>query len=400
MDVYVARQPIFDCNNITIAYELLFRNSLENKYSGEDGYKATLEVINNTFFTIGLNNVIAGKKAFINLNESLLKTDFITALPPEYVVIEVLETVEPTDEIIERCKELKNKGYTLALDDFVFYPKYRKLLDVVDIIKVDFTITTGSARKLVMELVKNKNIKFLAEKVETKEEYLEAISYGYAYFQGYFFSKPEILIGKDIPLNKMIYLRLIKELNSKEFHVDKLEELIVRDVSIAYKLLKMINSSSFGIRNKITSMKLAINMMGEKEMIKWLYMLVIRGISLDKPGEIITLSLQRAKFCEQIAILSNNKAIAFDAYLTGMLSTMDAILNLPMEKILDELSIGEDVKVALTKGSNTLGVIYMIVKEYEKGNFDRVIILSHELNINAGDLGRTYFNVLSWIKDV
>ena len=198
----------------------------------------------------------------------------------------------------------------------------------------------------------------------------------------------------------MIYLRLIKELNSKEFHVDKLEQLIVRDVSIAYKLLKMINSSSFGIRNKITSMKLAINMMGEKEMIKWLYMLVIRGISLDKPGEIITLSLQRAKFCEQIAILSNNKAIAFDAYLTGMLSTMDAILNLPMEKILDELSIGEEIKVALTKGSNTLGVIYMIVKEYEKGNFDRVIILSHELNINAGDLGRTYFNVLSWIKDV
>lgn len=400
MDVYVARQPIFDCNNTTIAYELLFRNSLENKYTGEDGYKATLEVINNTFFTIGLNNVIAGKKAFINLNESLLKTDFITALPREYVVIEILETVEPTDEIVERCKELKNKGYILALDDFVFYPKYKKLLDIVDIIKVDFTITLGASRKLVMGLVKNKNIKFLAEKVETKEEYLEAISYGYTYFQGYFFSKPEILIGKDIPLNKMIYLRIIKELNSKEFHVDKLEELIVRDTSIAYKLLKMINSSSFGIRNKIKSMKLAINMMGEKEMIKWLYMLVIRGISLDKPGEIITLSLERAKFCEQIAILSNNKDIAFDAYLTGMLSTMDAILNLPMEKILDDLSIGENVKVALNKGSNTLGIIYILVKEYEKGNFDRVIALSHQLNINESDVGRTYFNVLSWIKDV
>lgn len=400
MDVYVARQPIFDCNNKTIAYELLFRNSLENKYTGDDGYTATLEVINNTFFTIGLNNVIAGKKAFINLNESLLKTDFITALPPEYVVIEVLETVEPTAEIIERCKELKNKGYTLALDDFVFYPKYRKLLDIVDIIKVDFTITTGESRKQVMKLVKNKNIKFLAEKVETKEEYLEAIAYGYTYFQGYFFSKPEILIGKDIPLNKMIYLRLIKELNSKEFHVERLEELIIRDVSISYKLLKMINSSSFGIRNKITSMKLAISMMGEKEMIKWLYMLVIRGISLDKPGEIITLSLERAKFCEQIAIISNNKDIAFDAYLTGMLSTMDAILNLPMEKILDDLSIGEDIKVALTKGSNTLGIIYMLVKEYEKGNFDGVIILSRQLNINESDVGKTYFNVLSWIKDV
>ncbi|MBC8060326.1 MAG: HDOD domain-containing protein [Clostridiaceae bacterium] len=400
MDVYVARQPIFDINNNSIAYELLFRNSLENKYTGNDGNAATLEVINNTFFTIGLNNVLDGKKAFINLSESLLKADFITALPPEHVVIEILETVEPTTEVIERCKELKNKGYILALDDFVFYPKYKKLLEIVDIIKVDFTITIGAARKQVFRLIKNKRIKFLAEKVETKEEYLEAISYGYTYFQGYFFSKPEILMGKDIPLNKMIYLRLIKELNSKEFHVDKLEALIVKDVSIAYKLLKMINSSAFGIKNKVTSMKLAIAMLGEKEMVKWLYMLVVRGISLDKPQELITLSLERAKFCEQLAILSNNNQIAFDAYLTGMLSTMDAILNLPMEKILDELSVGDDVKLALTEESNTLGIIYRLVKNYERGDFDSVITLGDDLHINQSDISDTYFNVLRWIKDM
>jgi len=400
MDVYVARQPIFDSKNNSIAYELLFRSGLENKYTGKDGDKDTLEVINNTFFTMGLNNVIAGKKAFINLNESLLQADFITALPPEYVVIEILETVDPTDEVVERCKELKSKGYTLALDDFVFYPKYKKLLDIVDIIKVDFTITIGAARKQVFRLVKNKHIKFLAEKVETKEEYLEAISYGYTYFQGYFFSKPEIQVGKDIPLNKMIYLRIIKELNSKEFHVDKLEELIVKDVSIAYKLLKMINSSAFGIRNKVTSMKLAIAMLGEQEMVKWLYMLVVRGISLDKPQELITLSLERAKFCEQLAILSNNKPIAFDAYLTGMLSTMDAILNLPIGKILDELSVGDEVKIALTKESNILGTIFRLVKAYEKGNWDNVITLCHELGIKESDISGTYFDVLSWIKDM
>ena len=400
MDVFVARQPIFDSNNKTIAYELLFRNSFENKYTGHDGDKDTLEVINNTFFTLGLNNVIAGKKAFINLNESLLQSDFITALPPEYVVIEILETVEPTAEVLKRCKELKSKGYSLALDDFVFYPKYKKLLDIADIIKVDFTITIGEARRQVVELIKNKHIIFLAEKIETKKEYLEAISYGYSYFQGYYFSKPEILTAKDIPLNKMIYLRLIKELNSKEFHVDKLEALIVKDVSIAYKLLKMINSSAFGIRNKVTSMRFAISMLGEEEMVKWLYILVVRGISLDKPQELITLSLERAKFCEQIAILSNNNHLAFDAYLTGMLSTMDAILNLPLEKVLDELLIGENVIIALTRESNTLGLIYQLVKSYEKGSFDNVIILSYKLNINVNDIHNTYFNVLSWIKDM
>lgn len=400
MDIYVARQPIFDCNNKSIGYELLFRSNLENIYTGEDGDRSTLEVINNTFLSIGFDNVIGCKKAFINLSESLLMANFMTALPPKYVVIEILETVEPTTEVIERCKELKNIGYTLALDDFVFESKYNKLLDIVDIVKVDFTISDGVARKEIFKLVKNKNIMFLAEKVETKQEYLEAISYGYTYFQGYFFCKPEIITGKDIPANKMIYLRLIKELNNKEFCVDKLEELIMKDVSITYKLLKMLNSSAFCIKTKITSIKLAINMLGQEEIVKWLYLLVIRGIGLDNPEELVTLSLERAKFCEQIAILSNNKQIAFNAYLTGMLSTMDAILNLPMEKILDELLIGENIRLALTKGSNTLGSIYMLVKDYEKGNWDRVTTLSYELDINKGDISSTYLNVLNWIKDM
>lgn len=400
MDVYVARQPIFDTDNNCIGYELLFRSNYENMYTGKDGAASTLEVINNTFFTIGLQNVIAGKKAFINLNGNLLKADFITALPPKYVVIEILETVKPTPEIIQRCKELKSKGFTLALDDFVFDAKYNKLLEIVDIIKVDFTITTGIERKNVMKLAKNNDIRFLAEKVETRQEYLEAISYGYTYFQGYFFCKPEILTRKDIPVNKMIYLRIIKELNSKEFSLVKLEKLIIKDASITYKLLKLINSSAFSIKNKVTSMKLAIAMIGEEEMVKWLYILVIRGIGLDNPQELITLSLERAKFCEQIAILSNNKDISFDAYITGMLSTMDAILNLPMEKILEELSVGEDIKIALTKKSNKLGIIYMLVKFYEIGNWNMVMALSKVLGINVNDVRKTYFNVLNWIKDM
>lgn len=186
MDIYVARQPIFDCNNKSIGYELLFRSNLENKYTGEDGDRSTLEVINNTFLSIGFDNVIGCKKAFINLSESLLMANFMTALPPKYVVIEILETVEPTTEIIERCKELKNIGYTLALDDFVFDSKYNKLLDIVDIVKVDFTISVGAARKEIFKLVKNKNIKFLAEKVETKKNTLRLFHMGILIFKGIF----------------------------------------------------------------------------------------------------------------------------------------------------------------------------------------------------------------------
>ena len=220
MHVFVARQPIFDRNNDVIAYELLFRSGYENAYDNVDGNQATLTVIANSFYELDLKTVTNNKKAFINFTEKLIKEEIATILPCEHVVIEILETIEPTDEIIIACKKLKEKGFILALDDFVFDKKYNKLLELIDIIKVDFIITKGYERKKIFDILKiNNKIKFLAEKVETIEEYNEAMEYGYTYFQGYYFSKPTIIQAKSIPSNKYTALEILKLVNKKNFNL-------------------------------------------------------------------------------------------------------------------------------------------------------------------------------------
>ncbi|HEY8889974.1 MAG TPA: EAL domain-containing protein [Clostridium sp.] len=225
--------------NKLIGYELLFRNSEKNIYQSEDGDKATIEVIKNVFINMGIEKVTGGKKAFINFTKNILKSDIFTVLSPESVIVEILEDVEPTDEILELCKKLKALGYIIALDDFVYSSKYRKILEITDIIKIDFKITTGYERKKVMELVNSKNIKYLAEKVETMEEFNEAVSMGYSYFQGYYFSKPLIISDKRISENKLIHVKLLQEINSNTFTLESIEDLIKRDLSLSFKLLKL-----------------------------------------------------------------------------------------------------------------------------------------------------------------
>jgi len=209
MNLFLARQPIFDGKNRVVAYEILSRDSYNNFYTRPDGDNATLEVIVNTFYSFGVKQVTGGKKAFINFTEELLNKEVATVLPPETLGIEILENIEPTPEVISACRNLKDKGYTLALDDFVFNDKYKELIELADIIKVDFIITPGIERKKIIERIGSTKIKFLAEKVETAMEYKQAKEYGYSYFQGYFFSNPEIIQGKGIPRNAIVSIKIM-----------------------------------------------------------------------------------------------------------------------------------------------------------------------------------------------
>ena len=295
MDVFLARQPILNKFNKLFGYELLFRNSEKNIYQAEDGDKATIEVIKNSFVNIGIHEVTGGKKAFINFTENILKSDIFMVLPPETVIIEILEDIEPTEEIIDLCKNLKKQGYLIALDDFVYSSKYIKLIDIADIIKVDFKITKGYERRKVIEKVNSPHIKFIAEKVETMEEFHEAVSFGYTYFQGYYFSRPLIVSGKRISENNIVYMKLLKEISSGSFDIDRIEGLIKKDVSLSFKLLKLINSANYVFRSKIKSIKQALSLLGEKEIKKWLYLIVFKTLGEDKPEVIVIESLTRAR---------------------------------------------------------------------------------------------------------
>lgn len=243
MDIYIARQPIFDKNQRVVSYEMLFRSNKHNFYNSVDGNEATCNVISNTFLTIGIDKLTGGKKVFINFTEELLLNETPAMLPKEYLVIEILETVNPTKEVIKICKKLKELGYTIALDDFVFKPKFQALIQVADIIKIDFLETVGLERKKIVDKLSNFNIKFLAEKVESIEDFRDAVSYGYTYFQGYFFSKPEIISAHDIPINDYSNIKILQMIHNNNFNLKVMEDIIKRDVSISYKLLRLINSS-------------------------------------------------------------------------------------------------------------------------------------------------------------
>ncbi|MCJ7688535.1 MAG: HDOD domain-containing protein [Clostridiaceae bacterium] len=400
MDVFIARQPILDRYNKLFGYELLFRNSEKNRYQSEDGDSATIEVIKNCFINIGIENVTGHKKAFINFTENILKSDIFTVLSPESVIIEILEDIQPTEEILGLCRKLKAQGYTIALDDFVYSSKYAKLIELADIIKVDFQVTKGFERKKIMEKVNFKDMKFLAEKVETIEDFNEAVEYGYSYFQGYYFSKPLIIVGKRISENKAIYLKLLKEINSDSCNVDSIESLIKRDVSLSFKLLKRINSANYGFRSEIKSINQALALIGEKEIKKWLYLVAFQTLGEDKPEIIVVTSLVRARFSELIASKIGLEINSFNAYLIGMLSMVDILLDRPLKQILQELLLPIEVKNTLNGvNNNKYTKLFNLIILYEKGQWDEVSKISSQLNLVENSLKDAYCEAIDYARN-
>ncbi|CUU47722.1 EAL and HDOD domain-containing protein [Clostridium beijerinckii] len=401
MDIFVARQPIFNRKNEVVAYELLFRNGQNNFYNNANGDEATLKVIANTFYTFDFKDITDNKKAFINFTEELIKKEIATILPKEYVVIEILENIEPNDEIIDACKRLKIRGFILALDDFVFHTKYIKLIEIADIIKIDFRITTGGERKKVFELKKiNNKIKFLAEKVENKDEYDEALKLGYSYFQGYYFSKPIVLSRKNIPTNKDTAIKILKLINKDDFDFNKLEELIIKDLGLSYKIIKLINSSAYSLKNEVRSIRYAIALLGRKEIIKWLYVVLLNDLKENNTDELIKVSLQRAKLCELICNMSEYKNNVYSAYMVGLFSVMDAILNCSIEVILKELYINDEIKEGLIEKDNFLNKILKLAINYEKGQWENVEFYTKEIGVNDNKLAEAYIDAIKWADDV
>ncbi|MGK0464932.1 EAL and HDOD domain-containing protein [Clostridium sp.] len=397
MDVFLARQPILDKYNRLFGYELLFRNSEQNRYQSEDGDLATIDVIKNTFINMGIENVTGHKKAFINFTENILKSDIFTVLSPKSVIIEILEDIKPTQEILELCRNLKAQGYIIALDDFVYSSQYTKLIEFADIIKVDFQITKGYERKRVIQKVNSENIVFIAEKVETIEDFNEAVEYGYTYFQGYYFSKPLILKGKRISENKDIYLEILKEINRDSCNIDSIENLIKRDLSLSFKLLKRINSANYAFRSEIKSINQALALIGEKEVKQWLYLVAFQTLAEDKPEIIVINSLTRARFSELIASEIGTGINSFNAYLIGMLSMIDLLLDRPLEQLLQELLLPTEVKDTLNGvNNNKYTKLFSLIKAYEKGQWDAVSKISKQLNLIENCLPDAYYEAINY----
>jgi c-di-GMP-related signal transduction protein len=400
MDVYVARQAIFNTNKEVVAYELLFRNNNVNRFISIDNLNPTLDVIRSSFSVIGLDKITGGKRAFINFDEQLIKSGLIEAFPKDCIVIEVLETVKPDNITSECCRKLKEKGYIIALDDFEYNEQFDELIKYVDIIKVDFILTKGKERKEIMNKIKNKNIKFLAEKVETEEEYKEAIKYGYSYFQGYFFCKPVIISGKDISGYKFTYINLMKELNKEVIDIKSVENLIKNDVSLSYKLLKAVNSAHYSLKRKITSISDAIMIIGMKELSRWVFIITLEHMGENNIDELVKMSLLRASFGELLSKKIKLEVPGFDAFLTGIFSLMDALMNMPIEKILIDLPVSNNVKDALLGKNNVLCDLLNLIIAYEKGNWEEVNKLIDKFELEEEFVKSCYLEAIQSLQDL
>lgn len=398
MDIFVARQPIFDQHQKVYAYELLFRSSLANVFSHADPNQATSTVMSNSFFMMGIDFVTGGKKAFLNLTGDMLVQEYVTLLPKEVAVVEILETVDPTPEVIEACKKLKAAGYLIALDDFVDKPEYAPLLDLADIIKVDVLATNADEQRDLIRRLAPKRLRFLAEKVETHEVFQAAIKLGFTYFQGYFFSKPVILKGKDVPAFKLHYVDILRELNKEDLNFRRLEDLIKKEMSLTYKLLRYINSAAFALRQKIDSIQRALMLLGEREVRRWLSLLVMAGMGKDKPEELVLQATIRAKFCEMLAPKAGVAARAQDFFFLGLFSLIDAILELPLEEALKGMPLADDVKAALLGEENFCRDLYECVLAYERGEWERLPALACRINVDESETPALYAEAVQWTQ--
>lgn len=367
--VFVARQPILDGQQNTYAYELLFRSGLESRCNFTDGDSATLDVIANTFLEIGVDDLTAGKPCFINFTRKLLLQNVPQLLPPELMVVEILEDIEPDKDVLWACRGLCDAGYTLALDDFVLADQGSPFLDVTKIVKVDFMGTTPDQRRTIAADLNERGILALAEKVETAEEFEQAEHDGYAYFQGYFFSKPVVHEGKALEGNNLTYLRLLQEVSRPELSYQELETTIKQDVSLTYRLLRFINSAWFGLRHEIDSIHHALVWLGPPEIRKWFSLVCLRNMATDKPGELMIEGITRAKMAESLAEHLDLDQQKSELFLMGMFSILDALLDKPMPEILPDLPINPEIKSALLGQSCRFRQVLDAVIAFERGDW-------------------------------
>lgn len=395
MNIFIARQPIFDQKKNVYAYELLYRHNFSHRASTPDGEFATLKLIANSLL-IGLRTLTAEKIAFINFNRQLILGEIPMLFPKNLLGVEILETVEPEERVINACKKIRRDGYLLVLDDFIFNERFWPFINLADIIKVDFQFTSPEQRQRLFQRVLSPTVKFLAEKVETEEEYKEAMEQGYHYFQGFFFQKPDIIAWKEIPGYKINYMQILKKIHDPVLEFDGIEEIIKHDVSLTYKLLRFINSASFGFRVAVHSIHHALVLLGKREVKKWLSIIVMSGIGKDRPSELMSHSVIRGRFCEALGKEFKLHSEPSELFLLGMFSLVDSFLGRPMDEVLNELPLEDHIKFPLLGQKGKLWRVLQLVKAYEKADWDNVTFYADILKIPLEQLSKFYMDAIEW----
>lgn len=401
LNCLIGRQPILNEKEETVAYELLFRSpgSLDHA-AVTNATRATANVIINTLSGFGLDQIIGTHRGFINLELDLLMSDSLNILPKDRVVLELLETLEVNQELIDRCRFLKQEGFCLALDDHVYDPAYHELYEIVDIIKIDLFISpVGQLAEMVAKF-RPYGLKLLAEKVETREEYLICRELGFELFQGYYFAKPSLIEKKKIDESATIMLKLMRLL-MEDADITTLAQTFRSNPGLTYKLLLLVNSVALGLRNNVQNVTHAISMLGRQQIKRWVQLVLFasddnRGVE----NPLVDMAAVRGALMEQLASihpeLMHDRDAPDNAFMIGILSLLDSIYNISMDEILSALSLSEEIREALTGNRGIYGKLLEIVEISEKMDFRLLNDKLQESGISWEDLLAAQVKAYNW----
>jgi len=399
VDIFVARQPIFDRQLKVFGYELLFRSGFESAFDGTDPTRATSQVITASFFAMGVERIVGRRRAFVNFDRELLLRDCVSMLPRRVAAVELLESVRPDPEVLEACRRIKERGYLLVLDDVVRLEDVEALLELADIVKVDFRRAAPDEQGRLVRRCHQLGSQVLAEKLETQEEFRRALDLGFDLLQGYFLARPVTVVGREIPALKWHYLQILQEINRPELDYQRLETLIKQEVSLSYKQLRYINSAAFGWRGPIQSVKQALVLLGDNECRKWLSLVALPTLAQDKPEELVVQAAVRARFCESLAEWVHLPQRRNDFFFLGLFSLLDALLDRPLQEALNGVWLADDVRDALlgrAPPGSRLAQVYALIRAYEAAQWDGVERTARELKLPAGSVAAVYIQAVEW----
>jgi c-di-GMP-related signal transduction protein len=394
---FVARQPILTGDEKTFGYELLFRDGVEDYFRNPDAEAASRSTLD-TSLLMGLEVLSDGRRAFINCTRDILLKDYITLLPPAQTGVEVLETVPVDDLVTAACHRLKDAGYLIALDDFAVDDPRESLVSVADVIKVDMRATSPQDAAAMVKKYSAKRCQLLAEKVETREEFLTAKKAGFVYFQGYFFRRPEMMQAREIPANRANYLRLLQAISRPELDPQELENAIKGEASLCYRLLRYLNSPVFGFSAQIKSVRHALAILGEREVRRWLRLVVTLSATQNKPSDLVLSALVRARFGELLA--PKVKHGESDLFLVGLLSLMDAILEVNMGVVLEGISQDEQARAVLMGEPSILSPVYRLMLAQEAGDWQTVSTTNAELHLADSFVAESHWTAMQWAREM
>ena len=401
-EFFIGRQPIMDRNQNIVAYELLFRSGSTSDANVSDDMAASAHVITHAFTELGVAEVLGKFKGFVNVNASLLMSEMIELLPKEKVVIELLESIKVTPEVVERCKALKAMGFSLALDDYTGSDlQFNSLLGIVEVVKLDFPLIGMENLARVVQRLKHWPVKLLAEKIEDHAQMELCMKLGCDLFQGYYFAKPSVLAGKHLDPSRLAILRLLS-LVLKDANIMDIEHVLQHDPSLTYKLLLLVNSVAMGLLQRIDSVHSALIMLGQRQLQHWLQLLIFVPNSGQTSNPLLQLAATRGKLMEQLTRMQAkyNNDYPDRAFTAGILSLLDTLLGMSMEEIIKHINLADDIEAALLKREGNLGNLLVIVEKLERNEFEPASAALYLPGITGIDLLNAQMEAMCWSNDL